>query len=172
MEQDNTRQIMKNVPGEETFFEIRPSYFILVMGVMPILIALIALGLLFFLIGTTNILIFLILFIVGIFVSIVVFLNWYYTIYRFTNKRVENRIGILGSREEEVSLDDIQAVDFDQTFWGSVFNYGNVVIKASGSNREVDFLNITDPKKIAARISDMAIPPSDKAKNSLDPSSI
>lgn len=154
----------KNIPGEETFFEIRPSYFILMASILPLFFAVIALGTLFYLIGASAVVVFVVVFVVGIFICLVMFLNWYFTIYRFTSKRVENRIGILGSREEEVSLDDIQAVDVNQTFWGSVFNYGTVIIKASGSNREVDFTNIAEPKKVAAKISDLAILPSERIK--------
>ena len=79
------------------------------------------------------------------------------TVYRLTTKRVENRIGVFGSREEEVELGNIQAVDVNQTFVGQIFGFGTVLIKASGEQREVDFVNISNPKIVASRIEDMAI---------------
>lgn len=147
----------KYVPGEETIFEIRPSFIILIFQMVPVVVAIALILVLFGATGLFNIWFYLIILVVGVFVVFTIFLNWYYTIYRLTTKRVENQFGIFGRREEEIALKDVQAVDNDRTFWGKIFGYGNVVIKAAGQYREVDFINISDSKRIADRIEDMAM---------------
>jgi len=99
----------------------------------------------------------LIVLVVGIFVAVILFFNWSRTIFRMTTRRVENKIGILGSREEEIALEDIQAVDLERSLIGTILNFGTVLIKAAGSNREVDFTNIANAKKISDKIEDMAM---------------
>lgn len=147
----------KYVPGEEIIFEIRPSWFILAIQVLPMIIAVAGILGIFAFTGLFNIWLYLVVLLVGLFVAFVIFLNWYFTIYRLTNKRVENQAGIFGRREEEIALQDVQAVDNSRTFWGRIFGYGTVIIKAAGQFREVDFTNISQSKKVADRIEDMAI---------------
>jgi uncharacterized membrane protein YdbT with pleckstrin-like domain len=151
-------KISKYIPGEEVIFILRPSYFILLSQILPIFVVMAALFFIFYSSGLSYWWVYVAALVAGGFIVAVVFLHWYSTIFELTNKRVKNRVGIFGSREEEISLDDIQAVDVDQTFWGLVFNFGNVLIKSSGASREVDFTNITSPKKIANRVSDLSIP--------------
>lgn len=148
----------KYIPGEEVIFVLRPSYFILLSQVLPVFVVMAALFYIFYTSGLNYWWIYAAALVAGGFIALVIFLHWYNTIYELTNKRVRNRVGTFGSREEEISLDDIQAVDVDQTFWGLVFNFGTILIKSSGTNREVDFTNITSPKKIANRVSDLSIP--------------
>ena len=93
--------------------------------------------------------------IVGVFVAGVIYLTWHKTIFRLTNKRVENCYGIVGTREEQITLDDVQAVDVETHFWGAILNFGTVMIKAAGTKREVDFTNIHDAKNIANQIEDL-----------------
>jgi uncharacterized membrane protein YdbT with pleckstrin-like domain len=151
-------KMSKYIPGEEVIFILRPSYFILLSQILPIFVVVAALFFIFYSSGLGHWWVYTLTLVAGGFIVVAVFLHWYNTIFELTNKRVKNRVGIFGSREEEISLDDIQAVDVDQTFWGLVFNFGTVLIKSSGTNREVDFTNITSPKKIANRISDLSIP--------------
>jgi uncharacterized membrane protein YdbT with pleckstrin-like domain len=155
MPQENTS---KYIPGEEVIFILRPSFFILLSQVLPVIVVMAAFLFIFNTTGLNYWWVYALALAAGGFIVLVIFLHWYNTIYELTNKRVKNRVGTFGSREEEISLDDIQAVDVDQTFWGLVFNFGTVLVKSSGTNREVDFTNITSPKKIANRISDMSIP--------------
>ena len=149
--------LSKLVPGEEIIFEIRPSVFILFAELLGLVILIAGILYIFYVSGLANIVLYLIVGGVGIIVTSIMFLYWRSTIYRLTSKRVENRIGIFGLREEEISHDDIQAVDVQQSILGKVFNFGTVMIKAAGASREVDFTNIASPKQIANRIEDLAI---------------
>ena len=149
--------LTESVPGEVTIFEIRPSVFILFAELLGLVILIAGILYIFYVSGLANIVLYLIAGGVGIIVTSIMFLYWRSTIYRLTSKRVENRIGIFGSREEEISHDDIQAVDVQQSNIGKIFNFGTVMIKAAGLSREVDFTNIARPKMIADKIEDLAI---------------
>ena len=147
----------KYVPGEKVIFEIRPSFLILLGFLVPLVIAVAAIVFIFNYTGFANIWVNLIVLVAGILAALAIFLNWYTTIYRLTTRRAENHFGIFGSREEEISHEDIEAVDVEKTFWGALLNYGTILIKAAGEGREVDFPNVANPKAIAKRIEDMAI---------------
>lgn len=148
---------IKYIPGEEIIFEIRPSFFILAGQLLPLIVAVAGILAIFYFSGLYNFWLYLAVLVAGIIAALAVFLNWYFTIFRLTNKRVENRIGIFGSREEEIAIEDVQNVDVVTTFWGSIFSYGTVLVKAAGASREVDFTNIASPKKIANKIEDMVL---------------
>ncbi|MDH4359032.1 MAG: PH domain-containing protein [Candidatus Berkelbacteria bacterium] len=145
------------LPGEEVIFEIRPAFIILLAYLLPLILAVAGLLTIFSLSLGLNIWLFIVVILAGIFVALVVFLNWYFTIFRLTNKRVENRYGIFGSREEEVALMDVQSIDYQNTILGKIFNFGTVIIKAAGQHREVDFTNITSAKRVADEIEDLAM---------------
>jgi len=155
----------KYVPGEEVIFRIRPSFFVLAGQLLPIILMVFAFFFIFYFTGLGYWWVYVLVFLAGVFIGTIIFFNWFYIIYELTNKRVKNRVGIFGSREEEISLDDIQAVDVDQTLWGAIFGFGTVLVKASGTSREVDFTNIATPKKIAGRISDLSIDQNAPSKN-------
>ena len=145
------------VPGETLIFEIRPSFVVLFFSEIILIIAIILLMALFYFSGLASVWEYIIVGLVGVFVAFTVLLNWHFTIYRLTDKRVENRVGVFGSREEEIALDDVQAVDVDQTIIGTIFNFGTVLVKSAGAQREVDLTNVSNPKKIANRIEDLSI---------------
>lgn len=147
----------KLVPGEEEIFRVRPSFVILLGQLSPIIIGVAGVMYLFYYVGSTSIWFYIGPVAAGLVAALGIFFNWYFSIYRLTNRRVENRFGIIGTREEEISLDDIEAVDADVNFWGAIFNFGTVIIKAAGERREVDFTNVANAKKIANKIEDMAM---------------
>ena len=156
------RGIMKNVtkryiPGEEIIFDIKPSFVILLAQLLPIIVVAAGIIFIFNYVGMSGVWLVVGIVAAACVAALGVFLNWHSTSYRLTNKRVENRYGIIGSREEEISIDDIEAVDADVTVLGAIFNFGTVIIKAAGEKREVDFVNINSPKKVASKIEDMSI---------------
>jgi uncharacterized membrane protein YdbT with pleckstrin-like domain len=152
----NTDKSVRSVPGEEVIFEIRSSKFILVSLMAVLALAICLLIALFYFVGINNIFIFIAIAFVGLLIELIIFLWWRSTVFRLTTKRVENRYGIIASREEQITLDDIQAVDVENNFWGAIFNYGTVMVKAAGAEREVDFTNIQNAKVIANQIEDLS----------------
>lgn len=159
----------KYIPGEEIIFEIRPSFFILASQILALVVGTGFLLALFYFSTLATPIFYIVVGFVGIFIAGILFLNWRAAVYRLTNKRVENRVGFFGSREEEISHDDIQAVDVQQSNVGKIFNFGTVMIKAAGASREVDFTNVASPKQIANRIEDLAILASRRKRPAVSP---
>lgn len=152
-----TTIIMIEERHEEVVLEIRPALVVLLYYLVPIILADIGLAIIFSTIEKYYLLVIVGIFILGLFVATVLVLNWYLTIYRLTTKRVESRNGILGVREEEISLDDVQHVDIRRTFPGVLLNYGTVIVHAAGTNANVELTNISNPKTVANKIEDLAI---------------
>ncbi|OQA52013.1 MAG: Bacterial membrane flanked domain protein [candidate division WS2 bacterium ADurb.Bin280] len=148
----------KYIPGEEVIFSIRSSFIILLAYLSPLIIGVSGILYMFYYAGFNSFWASVVVLVAGTVAALGTFLHWYSTLYIMTNKRVKNRHGIIGTHEEEISLDDIQAVDVTTTIIGAIFNYGTVIIKAAGERREVDFVNIADAKRIANKVQDLAIP--------------
>lgn len=142
---------------EEIIFEVRPSIVILFYQLLPILLADAGLVIIFSGVGLYMFYTTIAILAVGLFIAVVIVINWYMTTYRVTTKRVESKSGILGFREEEISLDDVQHVDVKRTFAGTIFNYGTVLAHAAGANASVELANVSNPKMIAGKIEDLAI---------------
>lgn len=147
---------VKYIPGEEVIFQIRQSIFILIGQEIPLLVG--SAAFIFILnFMAAPFWVYIILILLLLLIGSVIFLSWHNNVYILTNKRVENKTGIIGTREEEVALNDIQSVDVTRTPIGSIFNFGTVMIKASGEKREVDFTNVANARIIARQISDLSI---------------
>ncbi|MGH8183140.1 MAG: PH domain-containing protein [Rhodanobacteraceae bacterium] len=54
-----------------------------------------------------------------------------------TNRRVVRKTGIVSRSTTELRLASIETVDLHQTFWGRVFDYGNVEITGRGETAMV-----------------------------------
>lgn len=147
----------KYVPGERIIFNVRPSFVILLAEIVPLFIVMIGVIFLFSYAGLNNVWVIAGTMIAGIIAALGIFMHWRFTSYILTTKRVENRYGVIGSREEQISLNDVEAVNVDTTFIGALLNFGTVIIKAAGEQREVDFVNIANPKVVANKIQDMSI---------------
>jgi uncharacterized membrane protein YdbT with pleckstrin-like domain len=53
-----------------------------------------------------------------------------------TNLRVVHKTGFITRNTFEMSLDKVESVDVEQSVFGRIFNYGNVVIRGVGEGRE------------------------------------
>lgn len=53
-----------------------------------------------------------------------------------TSFRLVYKTGFINRRTFEMSLDKIESVDLDQTFWGRIFGYGDVTVMGVGEGRQ------------------------------------
>ena len=53
-----------------------------------------------------------------------------------TDRRVLFKRGLLSRHTVEMNVSKIETVDVEQTLWGRLFNYGNVVIRGTGGTFE------------------------------------
>ena len=64
-----------------------------------------------------------------------------------TDRRVLFKRGLLSRHTVEMNVSKIETVDVEQTLWGRLFNYGNVVIRGTGGTFE-PLLGIESPLQL------------------------
>lgn len=79
------------------------------------------------------------------------YLDDYYVI---TNRRVtrRDRLLLLYEARTETPLDMIQDVTYNATFWGRVFDYGDVTIRSAARAGAIKFAHVPHPDQVQARI--------------------
>lgn len=74
------------------------------------------------------------------------YLNWKHNLWCVTNLRVVDESGFLSRYSKESPLDKINNVEYDQTFWGRIFGFGNVDIQTAAELGETTYEMIHHPK--------------------------
>ncbi len=80
------------------------------------------------------------------------FLNWYFNVYIVTNKNVVDIDfhSILYKNIDVAPLRNIEDTSSSMSgILNSVFHYGNVLMQTAGSARNIDFLSVPNPHKVA-----------------------
>lgn len=145
-------------PGEKIVLSSHPCLFMLVTKIISIVVGIGALWLIFSYglssIGTPSIkfIILLVVIALGLFVCLVVYLSWVKTLYIVTNRRVRYFSGVLGIQNKDMTLDDVQNVQYQQSFIGTIFNYGDIFIRSSAKDNPIVFQSISSPRKYADQI--------------------
>lgn len=87
------------------------------------------------------------------------FLFWYFDIFILTNERVVDFSfgGILNKEIYYAPLGHIEDIaPKTQGFFGTIFNYGNVLIQTAGELPEFNFHNVPNPDYVAEKIMEQA----------------
>ena len=138
--------------GQRVVFHVHPSAFILAYQLAEVVIAVAALATIFILsdiesvLSVSTVLVASIIAAVGLFIAFVTFLSWYKTNYILTKSRVRYFSGILGVQNKDMTLDDIQNVQYKQTFMGTIFNYGDIFIRSAAEDTPIVFKGIAQPR--------------------------
>lgn len=86
------------------------------------------------------------------------FLSWYFNIYIVTNLHLVdiNFHSLLSRTMTQVQLEDVQGVTSKVAgIFGSVFNFGNVVIETAAENQVLTYAKVPFPDLVADRIQDL-----------------
>lgn len=86
------------------------------------------------------------------------FLHWYFNIYIVTDKHlVDIDFHNLLSRDKtEVRLDDVQSARSSlKGIFGSLFKFGDVIIKTAADRQDISFSSIPNPDATVERIQDL-----------------
>ena len=73
-------------------------------------------------------------------------LDWSYNIWAVTNLRVIDEGGYFTRYAKESPLDKINNIEYEQSFWGRIFGYGNVDIQTAAEMGETTYIMIHHPK--------------------------
>ncbi len=86
------------------------------------------------------------------------FLSWYFNIYIVTNQHLidVNFHNLLNKDIVSVQIQDVQSVKPQvKGVFGSVFNYGDLVIETAAENQRIEFSGVPRPDLVADRIQDL-----------------
>lgn len=146
-----------NFPNETVIFQVRPSFvptFFMLVG-----LALLGGVLIIALAQAQNILsqtivmtIQLAVAVVNGFALLVVFLAWFSTIYSLTDKRVDERFGIIGQHSSSIGIKEISDIKVKIGIIGKIFGFGDVHVTGANETASVDFRTITNPRLRASQI--------------------
>jgi membrane protein YdbS with pleckstrin-like domain len=79
--------------------------------------------------------VFLVLFVVGLFWLLVRYFRWIRTVYAVTSRRVIIQKGILGRDFDEIPVGQVRGVDVHQTFGQRILGYGTIRVSSEGGTR-------------------------------------
>ena len=74
------------------------------------------------------------------------YFEWVHNIWAVTNFRVIDEGGFFTRYAKESPLDKINNIEYDQSFWGRIFRYGNVDIQTAAEMGEASYEMIHRPK--------------------------
>jgi len=76
-------------------------------------------------------------------------LEWRYTIYAITTRRIIRQTGIIGKAYTDCSLRRVQAVYVDIPLWGRIFNFGTLRIATAGTaGVEITWPGVKAPRRV------------------------
>lgn len=96
-------------------------------------------------------LIFLGIFLVGIWIFVAMMVRQQTTEIAVTSHRFVEKTGLFSLRTNEISLQNIEGVRLEQSFWGRIFGYGHLRIEGTGVDAVV-VPDIADPIAFRAAI--------------------
>lgn len=165
----NNEHIAKDVPGEIEIFKIRQSFLLIIARVLSIDVGFVALIFIFInsssvISGMSDLVFMLVqigLIALAVVINLIFLLVWYSTVYRMTTKKVVCTSGILGYKEELISISDIQSIEVVQSIWGEILNFGNISIRSASerglSDKPLVFSGIASPRHRAELIQDQTV---------------
>ncbi len=77
------------------------------------------------------------------------------TEYLVTDKHVMEKYGWISTHSDQIKLSKIENVTVNYTFFGKIFNYGNICIQGANINN-VNFTNIKDAEKVKRLIGELS----------------
>jgi len=79
---------------------------------------------------------------------LIAYFIWVHNIWAVTNLRVIDEGGFFTRYAKESPLDKINNIEYEQSFWGRVFGFGNVDIQTAAEMGETSYQMIHHPKQL------------------------
>jgi uncharacterized membrane protein YdbT with pleckstrin-like domain len=144
---------IKFSPGETIIFQVRQAIIVLILQLLGL--ALIAFVVIMLLLAVTTLgdlptigglnfasaIILFVLIAVG-FVALVRILDYLTTTYTVTNLRVQRDFGIFSRTSFSIPIAEISDVDVKQSFFGLLFNYGDINVRSDSSVHNLLVFNV------------------------------
>ncbi|MEP7279719.1 MAG: PH domain-containing protein [Bacteroidota bacterium] len=84
----------------------------------------------------------------GILIFVIKYLQWSAYIWVVTNQRVIDEVGLFSHYAKESPLEKINNVSYNHSFWGRLFNYGNVEIQTAAQVGATTYNKVSHPKRL------------------------
>jgi uncharacterized membrane protein YdbT with pleckstrin-like domain len=84
----------------------------------------------------------------GLIIFTVKYFQWKNYIWVVTNQRVIDEIGLFSHFAKESPLEKINNVSYSQSFWGHLFNYGDVEIQTAAQVGATNYYKVSNPKRL------------------------
>ena len=68
-----------------------------------------------------------------------------------TDRRILSKTGIIAARTHSVALSQIEAKDVDQSVWGRIFGFGDLLVHGVGG-KTTRYANLANPTEVARAI--------------------
>lgn len=104
---------------------------------------------------STYLLILAILLLLNMIIAASLVLKWQFEYVEVNDSGVTKHSGILHRREEKYACHFIEVITTDQSFMGTLFNYGSLVLYDPALKDEIHIMNVTDPKKSGETIQEI-----------------
>ena len=82
------------------------------------------------------------------------YLNWNFTHFVVTSKRVIFRTGVLGKHGVEIPLDRISNINFNQSMWERLIGAGDLEIESAGRDGQTKFNDVWHPDAVQHELYD------------------
>jgi len=137
--------------GEELTLDLRPHWWYFAKHIFASIVLLVLLVLIFQYHGTPHDVSFMFW---GILALIwagwlgLRYLNWNFTHFVVTSKRVIYRTGVLGKHGVEIPLDRISNINFNQSMWERIIGAGDLEIESAGRDGQSKFDDVWHPDAV------------------------
>jgi uncharacterized membrane protein YdbT with pleckstrin-like domain len=88
----------------------------------------------------------------GIIIFTIKYFQWKNYIWVVTNQRVIDEVGLFSHFAKESPLEKINNVSYNHSFWGRMFNYGNVEIQTAAQVGATTYYKVSNPKLLKETI--------------------
>ena len=159
-EKDDILRLVKK--GETIMMQGRPSLILLLARLVTLLVATAGLVYIFSFsmsdtyTSETIFFVQLTVIVVGLAVALITFGVWYKTYYIITDRRVRYYSGVLGIQNRDMTLDDVENVQYQQGILGMFLNYGDINIRSAADDKPITFQGVPAPRRFADEIRDLA----------------
>lgn len=94
--------------------------------------------------------------VIGFFMGLSAAITYFYSEFAVTNKRVITRQGLLNRHTIGIVYDKIESVDVFQNIIGRILGYGTVMIRGTGTTRDV-FQYVVNPFKFRREVESVSV---------------
>lgn len=87
-----------------------------------------------------------------VFLAVIPFLRWRFTMFVLTTDRLITRTGIIAKRSKEIPLERINDVAFSQSVFERIVGAGDLLIESAGERGQERITNVREPEQVQLQI--------------------